>query len=201
MLRSGSKIIVIFGITLSYANKEVFLGGVMCLVVVSNINPCIRFVDATKRVICSKDELMLIFYEHIPLGNFFGFCGTIVMSFATVNVKYIGTINVLKKLRRQLFCQQNTRSTHKNGKWCSRFLKTTKSVKNHDKSFTTASWNDDLPEGVDGQGIKGTLLVRPEFHGKCVSIQIVCHKKRGSSSPSAPSIAAHLLQINLISLV
>jgi hypothetical protein len=42
-----------------------------------------------------------------------------------------------------------------------------------------------LPEGIDGQGIKGTLLVGSEFHGKCVSIQTVCHKKRGSSSPCA----------------
>jgi len=29
------------------------------------------------------------------------------------------------------------------------------------------------------------LLVRTEFHGEWVSIQIVCHKKGGSSSPCA----------------
>jgi hypothetical protein len=115
----------------------------------------------------------MIFYEVIPQSNIIRLGGAFMVSLATVNVKNVGKINVLKELTGQLLCQEDTRSTHDNGERSARLLHSTNGVIDHDESLASASRSDDLPKLVLDHGGNALLLLGSEFHVKSVSIQIV----------------------------
>ena len=82
-----------------------------------------------------------------------------MFSLTTVNVEDVSISHMLKKLRRELFCEQNTR-TNNNNVARNFDLKTTHSVHDCDQCFTTTSGEDTLTDRINFKGVKCFLLMR-----------------------------------------
>ena len=120
VLRSGSKEILSASTEchILSGRKEVTFDTVVCLIKVDVIYLNLALINFVERVVGSKDQRRTIVLpaEVIEIFDCGNFSGAKVLSLTTVNVQNLNIINVdvLKKLRAELFCQENTRSNYNN---------------------------------------------------------------------------------------
>ena len=119
-----------------------------------------------KRMICGEDDTILTSSsrsvgKHVDAIRF---SGAEMLRLTTMNVNNMGVscINNLKKLRTQLFCQENTRSNN-NRSPTNRDSMLMNKILNHTDGFTTTSRYNDLtsviiPHGIDCLLLMGTKL-------------------------------------------
>ena len=148
--------------------EKVTLNAVMCFVKVYCIHLNVCLLHTMKRMICGEDDNILTsssrsVSKHVDAIRF---SGAEMLRLTTMNVHDMGVscINQLKKLRAQLFCQENTGS---NNNKCFAVLNTHLhhglSIINHADGFTTTSRHNDLtpviiPHGIDCLLLMGTKL-------------------------------------------
>ena len=112
-----------------------------------------------KRMICGEDDTILTSSsrsvgKHVDAIRF---SGAEMLRLTTMNVHNVGVscINNLKKLRTQLFCQENTGSNNNRSPAnIEYFMAAPLSIINHADGFTTTSGYNDLtlviiPHGID----------------------------------------------------
>ena len=147
--------------------KEVPFDTVVCLIKVDVIYLNLTLINFVERVVGSKDQRRTIVLpaKVIEIYDCINFSGSKVCSLTTVNVQNLNifNVNVLKELRTELFCQENTRSNYNN----SRNIKSINSingVSDHAHCLTTTSGYNDLSTIVFKHCVTCFTLMGTELH-------------------------------------
>ena len=152
MLRSSSEEVAAVSSSskMLCGREEMALNRIVCLIKVNGVNPNICLLQTVQGVISGEDQFVFgsirikcTSHNFIPVQNLRGFCSAEVMSFAAVNVKNCSVSDKLKKLRRELLCQKNTRCNYNNGLGSFR-PQLTQSIKDHIQSLTSTRRFNDL---------------------------------------------------------
>ena len=169
MFRSRSK--EILSVSTEYhvlsGRKEVPFDTVVCLIKVDVIYLNLTLINFVERVVGSKDQRRTIVLpaKVIEIYDCINFSGSKVCSLTTVNVQNLNifNVNVLKELRTELFCQENTRSNYNN----SRNIKSINSingVSDHAHCLTATSRYNDLSTIVFKHCVTCFTLMGTELH-------------------------------------
>ena len=135
----------------------------MCLVKVNRININTRLHHTVERMIRREDDNVLTHcLPHINKRfDTVRLSGSGIFGLTTMNVKDNSISNMLKILRAELICQQNTRSNN-NNRAGNVDAETPLCIHNTDQSFTTTSGENALTDSISLKRIKGALLMRTE---------------------------------------
>ena len=184
MLRSSSEEIAAVSASREVlrSRKEVTLNRIVRFIEINGIDFNICLLQTMQRMIGGEDDYILTSSpcsvdEQVNLTRV---SGRKVMSLTTMNVKNmsIGSVNVLQKLRAQLFCQQNTRSNNNSSHTVVDILAVDNHIVEHNWGFTTASGDDNLPLVKCQHGIQSILLVGSELHHFLIAYETIIAENR-----------------------